>query len=235
MDQEWNQTSAHQQIVQILLQRRQSKECHLAPSPVNITEPSSDGSNSQLSSCAGWSRCTCCLPDNELPRQELWPHTELLMSSMFLQMMANPHADKIFPKDVLKRAKEYLAAIPGGTGAYTSSQGAPICREHVAAGITHRDNGIKSDPGNIFMSDGASQVGLIKLSISTSCVLRFSPSPPQARCLSACMARLPLHDAVQKLGNAQILLAACQAAGLPRSNQGLISCWVIASAADGIS
>ena len=75
--------------------------------------------------------------------------------------MANPHADKIFPKDVLKRAKEYLAAIPGGTGAYTSSQGAPICREHVALGITHRDHGIKSDPGNIFMSDGASQVGAL--------------------------------------------------------------------------
>lgn len=106
---------------------------------------------------------------------------------MFLQMMANPHADKIFPKDVLKRAKEYLAAIPGGTGAYTSSQGAPICREHVAAGITHRDNGIKSDPGNIFMSDGASQVGLLQPSTHTSCVIWLSWSPVEVQCLSARM------------------------------------------------
>lgn len=93
----------------------------------------------------------------------------VLTSWLPLQMMASPHADKIFPKDVLKRAKEYLAAIPGGTGAYTSSQGAPICREHVAAGITHRDHGIKSDPGNIFMSDGASQVGLLDLHCSLRC------------------------------------------------------------------
>ena len=121
---------------------------------------------------------------------------------MSLQMMANPHADKIFPKDVLKRAKEYLAAIPGGTGAYTSSQGAPICREHVAAGITHRDNGIKSDPGNIFMSDGASQVGLLKLSISASCAIWFGQMLPQEKRLRARCAACPCldrEDAMQKM------------------------------------
>lgn len=73
-------------------------------------------------------------------------------------MLASPHADKIFPKDVMRRAKEYLAAIPGGTGAYTSSNGAPICREHVATGITRRDGGIKCDPNDVYLSDGASQV-----------------------------------------------------------------------------
>lgn len=40
--------------------------------------------------------------------------------------------DKIFPADVIKRAKEYLDAIPGGTGAYSDSQGAPILREQIA-------------------------------------------------------------------------------------------------------
>lgn len=112
------------------------------------------------------------------------------------EMMANPHADKIFPKDVLKRAKEYLAAIPGGTGAYTSSQGAPICREHVAAGITHRDNGIKSDPGNIFMSDGASQ--------SVHTILRMLLRGTQDAVLTP-IPQYPLYSAALALYNGTLL------------------------------
>ncbi len=32
----------------------------------------------------------------------------------------------------MQRAKEYLANIPGGTGAYSESKGAVILRKHVA-------------------------------------------------------------------------------------------------------
>lgn len=49
------------------------------------------------------------------------------------QLLDAPESQKLFPPDVLKRAKEYLDATgSGGTGAYTHSQGVEVCREHVA-------------------------------------------------------------------------------------------------------
>lgn len=47
-------------------------------------------------------------------------------------MLEFDNIEKIFPPDVIKRAKEYLDSIPGGTGAYSDSQGAPILREQIA-------------------------------------------------------------------------------------------------------
>ena len=47
-------------------------------------------------------------------------------------MLEFDNIDKLFPSDVIKRAKEYLDAIPGGTGAYSDSQGASIIREQIA-------------------------------------------------------------------------------------------------------
>ena len=50
-----------------------------------------------------------------------------------MQLLDAPESQKLFPPDVLKRAKEYLDATgTGGTGAYTHSQGVELCREHVA-------------------------------------------------------------------------------------------------------
>ena len=50
-----------------------------------------------------------------------------------MQLLDAPESQKLFPPDVLKRAKEYLDATgSGGTGAYTHSQGVELCREHVA-------------------------------------------------------------------------------------------------------
>ena len=40
--------------------------------------------------------------------------------------------DELFPPDVLERARRYLKAIPGGTGAYSDSRGAGILRQEVA-------------------------------------------------------------------------------------------------------
>ena len=59
----------------------------------------------------------------------------LCLSSALLavQLLDAPESQKLFPPDVLKRAKEYLDATgSGGTGAYTHSQGVELCREHVA-------------------------------------------------------------------------------------------------------
>ena len=50
-----------------------------------------------------------------------------------MQLLDAPESKKLFPPDVLKRAKEYLDATgSGGTGAYTHSQGVELCRQHVA-------------------------------------------------------------------------------------------------------
>lgn len=56
-----------------------------------------------------------------------------------MQLLDFDNADKLFPPDVIKRAKEYLDAIPGGTGAYSDSQGAPIIREQIAQVNYHTD------------------------------------------------------------------------------------------------
>eukprot|EP00889_Picochlorum_renovo_P004270 jgi/Picre1/31300/NNA_006653.t1 len=48
------------------------------------------------------------------------------------ELLEKEEAKKIFPEDVLARAREYLSNIKGGTGAYSESKGALICREHVA-------------------------------------------------------------------------------------------------------
>jgi hypothetical protein len=48
-----------------------------------------------------------------------------------LQLLDDPNAAKIFPKDAVARARKYLDAI-GSTGAYTESQGAMVFREEIA-------------------------------------------------------------------------------------------------------
>eukprot|EP01125_Pyxidicula_operculata_P015300 TRINITY_DN5180_c0_g1_i1.p1 TRINITY_DN5180_c0_g1~~TRINITY_DN5180_c0_g1_i1.p1 ORF type:complete len:489 (-),score=124.51 TRINITY_DN5180_c0_g1_i1:116-1582(-) len=66
---------------------------------------------------------------------------------------------KLFPVDVVDRAKEFLKE--GGTGAYSNSQGREHVRKDIAAFINQRD-GFKADdysyanPQNIFLTDGAS-------------------------------------------------------------------------------
>lgn len=68
-----------------------------------------------------------------------------------------PGADKLFAADSIARAKEYLAAIPSGVGAYSESQGFDIVRQQVADYITARDGGIPAAKKDIFLTDGASK------------------------------------------------------------------------------
>ena len=68
----------------------------------------------------------------------------------------HPDVLKMFPKDVVNRAKEMRNAIgPAGTGAYTGSQGVLQFRKDVADFIAERD-GHPAYPGNIFLTNGAS-------------------------------------------------------------------------------
>lgn len=52
-------------------------------------------------------------------------------------------------------AHSRLQRIPGGTGAYSESEGAGVCREAVARFVARRD-GAPCDPEDVFMTDGAS-------------------------------------------------------------------------------
>lgn len=68
----------------------------------------------------------------------------------------HPSASTMFPPDVLGRAREMRDIVgPGGTGAYTNSQGLIGVRQHVAEFIEKRD-GHPSYEGDIFLTDGAS-------------------------------------------------------------------------------
>jgi alanine transaminase len=71
------------------------------------------------------------------------------------ELLTSPHVADIYPADVIARAKEYLARIPGGSGAYSESKGASVCREQVAAGIAARD-GFPCDTDDLWLTDGAS-------------------------------------------------------------------------------
>jgi len=71
------------------------------------------------------------------------------------ELLDNPYLDKIFPADVIGRAKQILSSINWTTGAYSSSQGIPLVLKSVAEFIERRD-GHPADPNNIFLTDGAS-------------------------------------------------------------------------------
>ena len=49
-----------------------------------------------------------------------------------VQLIESGKAEGVFPSDVIERAKGYLAAMPGGTGAYSDSRGAMVLRKDIA-------------------------------------------------------------------------------------------------------
>ncbi|MFA6433197.1 MAG: aminotransferase class I/II-fold pyridoxal phosphate-dependent enzyme [Elusimicrobiales bacterium] len=71
-------------------------------------------------------------------------------------LMAHPEAARLFPSDVVERAKMILEKNPGGMGAYTQSAGLPFIRKAVAEFINKRD-GIPVDMNRVLLTDGASK------------------------------------------------------------------------------
>ena len=49
-----------------------------------------------------------------------------------MQLLESGKAEGLFPSDVIERAKRYLAAMPGGTGAYSDSRGSMVLRKDIA-------------------------------------------------------------------------------------------------------
>jgi aspartate/methionine/tyrosine aminotransferase len=71
-------------------------------------------------------------------------------------LLNNPDTLKIFPKDIIEKARAILHKLPEGTGAYTQSAGIPFIRQTIADFITKRD-GIPADERHIILTDGASK------------------------------------------------------------------------------
>ena len=71
-------------------------------------------------------------------------------------LLNNSDAGKIYPKDIIEKAKSMLHNLPHGTGAYTQSAGIPFIRQAIAEFITKRD-GIPADVEHIVLTDGASK------------------------------------------------------------------------------
>jgi aspartate/methionine/tyrosine aminotransferase len=71
-------------------------------------------------------------------------------------LLNNPNVSSLYPSDVIDRAKEYIEKSKFGVGAYSNSQGFDFVVKDIANFIEKRD-GYKSNPRNIFLSNGASE------------------------------------------------------------------------------
>ena len=92
-------------------------------------------------------------------RSLTWPRQVMALCNLPDEVgVDNPNAEKLFPKDVIERARKikHDALHDHGTGAYSHSQGAFPFREDIAKFIEKRDGGVKSDPNTIYMTNGAS-------------------------------------------------------------------------------
>lgn len=72
------------------------------------------------------------------------------------EFLNNQEILKTFPKDIIKKAKEFINKNPIGLGAYSQSAGIPFIRKAVADFISKRD-GIPADKEHIILTDGASK------------------------------------------------------------------------------
>ena len=79
----------------------------------------------------------------------------LMLLIVCMQLLEVPEVGRLFPSDVIARAKLLLDQIPGGVGAYSESAGAFVMRKLVADAIERRD-GHPCNPEDIYMTDGAS-------------------------------------------------------------------------------
>ncbi|PRP74339.1 alanine transaminase, partial [Planoprotostelium fungivorum] len=78
----------------------------------------------------------------------------------YLSLMENPDLlkepliEKIYPADVIRRAKDRISKFPG-TGAYSHSKGLPFVRNAIAQ-FLHKRDGIPANPEDLYLYNGAS-------------------------------------------------------------------------------
>lgn len=107
----------------------------------------------------------------------------------------HPEIHRLFPADVVRRAREMREAIgPAGTGAYSGSQGILQFRKDVAEFIEKRD-GHPAYPGNIFLTNGASSaIELILTTLIDNDSEGIMIPIPQYPIYSALIAKLTGHQ-----------------------------------------
>jgi alanine-synthesizing transaminase len=81
---------------------------------------------------------------------------QMLCLLEYPELMKHPETLRLFPKDIVERAKMFMQKNPSGTGAYTQSAGIPFVRQAVADFIKKRD-GIPTSRDSIILTDGASK------------------------------------------------------------------------------
>jgi aspartate/methionine/tyrosine aminotransferase len=81
---------------------------------------------------------------------------QLLSLVEYPPLLDKPEVVRLFPEDIVARARYILEKHPPGTGAYTQSAGIPFIREAVAEFISRRD-GIAADKDHVILTDGASK------------------------------------------------------------------------------
>uniref|UniRef100_A0A7S0E8I1 Aminotransferase class I/classII large domain-containing protein n=1 Tax=Hanusia phi TaxID=3032 RepID=A0A7S0E8I1_9CRYP len=92
---------------------------------------------------------------------------QVLALTDYPDLLDMPGCSEVFPADAIQRAKEFHRNTPGGTGAYSESQGLRHVRENVAKFIARRD-GVTAYADDIFLTDGASQ----GVHISIMCLIK---------------------------------------------------------------
>ena len=81
---------------------------------------------------------------------------QLLSLMEYPELLNHPDTLKLYPADIVARARSILAKHPHGTGAYSQSPGIPFIRQAVADFISRRD-GIPADREHVILTDGASK------------------------------------------------------------------------------
>lgn len=66
-------------------------------------------------------------------------------------MLEHPEVSRLFPADVIERARVFLSDIPGGLGAYSDSAGALVLRRQIAAALEKRD-GFPASPDELYLT-----------------------------------------------------------------------------------
>jgi aspartate/methionine/tyrosine aminotransferase len=96
-------------------------------------------------------------PQSVGQKELTWPRQVLSLVDLPNEVgVDHPDVLKMYPKDAVKRAKEIKLGLGSGSGAYSHSKGARIFRDDVAAFIKKRDEGVASDPEDIYLTNGAS-------------------------------------------------------------------------------
>jgi alanine transaminase len=121
---------------------------------------------------------------------------EVLSLVVNRSLLDAPAATELFAPDAIARAKDYLAAIPSGVGAYSESQGFDLVRQQVADFIEARD-GVPARKQDIFLTDGASK--------GVAFVLRLVLRARKGDGLLVPIPQYPLYSATLALQSATLL------------------------------